>query len=208
MYILVAITAVIGGLVILALRLDSYLQDKVNTSESTTTEQTSAYFASSNKVFTTEYFQIQAPKNWAAIPSESTDTMFVYRGINEPIVEDELIIYVNSIPASLTATRLLPVELSGGGQELSPGSVSEHCNEASEDDNIDTKVLTYKKVSINCDVDNTQFNVLVGAVGGSTRMNLNRPDGTVADYSILYRNIQAIPDASTIIQIMQSFQTR
>jgi hypothetical protein len=102
----------------------------------------------------------------------------------------------------------LPVGLIPGGQGFSPGKLSDHCKEASADDNIDEKVLTYKKVSINCDVDNTQFNVLAGETGGSTRMTLNRPDGSTADYSILYRNLQAIPDATGLLQIMESFQTR
>lgn len=207
-FIFFIILVVIAGLIILAIRLDSFLQDRVNTDKSTTTEETSAYFASSNKIFTTDYFQFQAPKNWAEIPSESTDTKFVYRGINKPIIEDELIIYVNSIPGDLTATRLLPVELSPDGQAISSGLVSDHCNEASADHNIDEKVVRYKKVTVNCDIDNTQFNVLVGLVGGTTRMTLKRPNGSTADYTILYRNVKAIPDASGLLQIMQSFQTR
>lgn len=207
-YLLFIVIAVIIGLIIFAIRIDNFLQERLNTDDSTTTQKTSAYFASSNKIFTTDYFQIQAPKNWVEIPSESTDTKFVFRGMNEPIVEDELIIYVNKIPGDLTATRLLPVELSGNAQKLSSGSVSSHCNAASDNDNIDEKIVKFKKVVINCDIDNTQFNVLVGLVGGSTRMSLTRPDGSTAEYSILYRNVQAVPDASALLQIMQSFQTR
>ncbi len=202
------IIAVLAGLVVIALRLDSLLQDRVNKPELTTTDETSTYFASRNKIFTTEYFQFQAPKNWVAIPSESGNGKYVYRGINKPIVEDELIVYVNNIPGDLTATRLLPVELKPGGQELSVGSISDHCNNALTDHNIDKKVVTYKKVSLNCDVDNTQYNILVGLIGGSTRMTLNRPDGSTAEYTILYRDVRAIPDASGLLQIMQSFQTR
>lgn len=207
-YIFFIIVAVLAALIVFALRLDSLLQDRVNTPELTTTDETSTYFASRNKIFTTDYFQFQAPKNWAAIPSESGSGKYVYRGINKPIVEDELVIYVNDIPGDLLATRLLPVEASPVGQGLTVGSVSDHCNNALADHNIDEKVVTYKKVSLNCDVDNTQYNVLVGLVGGSTRMKLNRPDGSTADYTILFKDLRAIPDASALLQIMQSFQTR
>jgi hypothetical protein len=207
-YIFAIFIGIIAALIFFAIRLDSYLQSRANTFDTTTSEETSAYFASSNQVFTTQYFQFQTPKNWAEIPTESTGTKFVYRGINKPIIEDELIIYVNNIPGDLTATRLLPVKLAAGGQELSADSVSDHCNEVSADHNIDEKVVKFKGVSINCDIDNTQFNVLVGLVGGTTRMTLNRPDGSTADYTILYRNVKAIPDASGLLQIMQSFQTR
>lgn len=207
-YIFFIILAVIAGLIVLAIRVDSYLRNSANTQEATTTEQKSTYFTSGNKIFTTDYFYFQAPKNWVEISSESTDAKFVYRGLNDPIVDDELIIYVNDIPGNLSATRLLPVNLRAGGQELSSGSLSDHCKEASSDDNIDEKVVTYKKVTLNCDIDNTQFNVLVGEVGGSTRVTLNRPDGSSADYSILYRNVEAVADASDLVQIMQSFQTR
>lgn len=207
-YIFFIVVAVVAGLVVLAIRLDSLLQDRVNTVDSTTTDQTSSYFASSNKVFTTKYFQFQTSKKWVEIPSESSDTEFIYRGQNKSIIEEELTIYVNSIPSDLTATRLLPVNLTAGGQELSPGSVSGHCHEASEEKNIDEKIVTFKKVTINCDIDNTQFNMLIGQTGGSTQLILNRPDGSEARYSMLYRSFEAIPDASEIPQIMQSFQTR
>lgn len=207
-YVFFIIIAVIIGLIVLAIRLDSFLQNRLNTDDSTTSGRTSAYFASSNKIFTTDYFQFQAPKNWAEIPSESTDEKFVYRGMNKSIVEDELIIYINHIPGNLTATRLLPVKKVAGGKELSPGDIAGHCNKASKSHNIDEKVVDFKGVSINCDIDNTQFNVLVGLSGGSTLMELKRPDGSSVNYSILYRNVEAVPDASDLIQIVQSFQTR
>lgn len=207
-YIFFVIIAVIAGLIILAVRLDNFLQNRVNQTETTTSEQTSAYFASSNKVFRTDYFQFQAGKKWAEIPSESTKDKYVYRGINKTIIENELIIYVNNIPENLSATRLLPVRLPAGGQSLLPDSISGHCNEASKDHNIDEKVVTYKKVMLNCDIDNTQFNVLVGLVGDTTRMTLNRPDGSTADYTVFYRNVKAVPDASELLQVIQSFQTR
>lgn len=195
-------------LAIIIIRLDGFLQDKVNTPETTTSNQTSSYFASSDKIFTTDYFQFQAAKNWVEIPSESTTSKFVYRGVNKPIIEDELIIYVNEIPADLSATRLLPAETSASARELIPGTVSDHCNGASADHNIDEKVVTFKKVKMNCDIDNTQFNVLVGLVEGSTRMKLKRPDGSSADYTILYRNVKAIPDGTHLLEIIRAFQTR
>ena len=207
-YIFFIVIGLLIGLIVLAIRLDSFLQDRANTPQSTTSAQTSAYFASSNKVFTTDYFQFQTPKNWAEIPAESTATKFVYRGINEPIIEDELIIYVNDVPGDLSATRLLPVDSAAEGRELSHGSVSDHCREASANHNLDQKIVTFKKVSLNCDIDNTQYNVLVGLIGGTTRMKLKRPDGSTADYTILYRNVKAIPDASQLVGIVKSFQTR
>lgn len=190
-----------------AIRVDSYIQNKKNTPDQTTTEKTTAYFASSTKIFRTQYFQFQAQNNWTEIPAESTDNKFVYRGQNKSLIEEELVVYVDDIPDNLAATRILPVSLSDEGHMI-PSEVTDHCNESVGGFKSNDKIIMYKKVKVNCDIDNTQYNVLIGLSGGTTEINLIRPDSTKTKYTLYYRNVKAVPDASGLIDIVKSFQAR
>ncbi len=178
-----------------------------NTPQSTTSQETSGYFASTVQVFRSAYFQFQADKTWAEVPAESTPTKFVYRSLRATLVEHDLTIYVNDIPANLTANRVLPSNIKTGS-ELLPIAVSEHCLKAAKVSTAEDREIVVDNVRLRCNADSTNYTVLVGQSGGSTVLNLLRPDGKTAKYSILYSNLRATPDASQIMDIVSSFQTR
>lgn len=178
-----------------------------NTTESSTSQETSGYFAASIQIFRSAYFQFQADKTWAEVPAESTPTKFVYRSLRANLVEHDLTIYVNTIPPNLAANRVLPVNLKGDAEFL-PLSVSDHCKKSAGSGSVNDIDLTQDNVKFRCDADSTNYTVLVGKAGGSTVLNLLRPDGTTANYAILYSNLKATPDAAQISQIADSFQTR
>lgn len=178
-----------------------------NTNSTSTSRQTSGYFAASVKVFNSSFFQFQADKTWAEVPAESTPTKFVYRSHRANLIEHELTIYVNEIPPALAANRVLPVNLKGDS-ELLPISVSEHCLKTAGAPTGDNPVVELDRVKLACDSDSTNYTVLVGLAGGNTVLDLLRPDNTRAKYSIAYSNLKATPDATQLNQIAETFQTR
>lgn len=199
--------SVIGIIVLFAIQLDLYVQEKNNPIDQTTTSKTTSYFAKKTEIFRTKYFQFQADDNWTAIESETTDNKYVYRSFNKNIIEQELVVYINEVPEELSITRILPVEIMNGS-ELKPREISEHCNKAVGGPNVDKDQVEFKEVNFLCDVDNTQYNLAVGKVGGDTNIKLQRPDKSEANYFIYYKNLKAEPDASQLPELISSFQSR
>ncbi len=183
--------------------------DSSNTAQTTTSESTNSYFAPSINVFKTPYFQFQADKTWGEVPAESTQSKFVYRSLRSSLIEHELVIYVNQVPANLETTRVLPVNLKSNNSEMLPLNISNHCSEAlgGKTSNRAQEVLI-EKVTIMCDSDSTMYTVMAGLVDSSTNIRLDRPDGTSAVYALRYNNLRATPDSSQFTQILNTFQSR
>lgn len=206
-YILVLTIVLIALAVFAYIKIDAYLQKSQNNPNNTTTEKTTAYFAPKTKIFRTQYFQFQSDESWVEIPSESSSSTYVYRSFRNNLIEQELIIYVGDIPANLNGTRVLPVSIDQDKQ-LSINQVSEHCNKAVGGPNVGEAQVSFQEVTMLCDVDGTQYQVLVGLIGGTTKLTLPRPDGSNKAYAIYYKNVKASPDAIQFSQIVSSFQTR
>lgn len=188
------------------IKIDSYLQERRNSPESTTSAQTTSYFTPSTQIFRTPYFQFQANKNWAEVPAESSENTFVYRSLRSNLVEHDLTIYVGGAP-NVPATHVLPVRLKNDMREITPGMVSEHCKKA-VGHRLPEKMLTFEGISFLCDVDSPQYMVLAGIKGGSSQLKMKRPNGQAQNYTILYRNVTAEPETSQFLEILSSFQTR
>lgn len=199
------------ALVILATSAYAYhaflTQKVVNSQQPATSAKTSSYYSGSAHVIKAPYFQFQANKSWSQVPAESTPEKFVYRSMRTNLIEHELVIYVNDIPESLAANRVMAVDKRGGSQ-LAPISVSEHCMKTAGGSRIDDPLVTILKSQFRCDADSTNYEVLVGMVGGNNKLSLQRPDGTEAIYAIKYTNVKATPEASVLYDILSSFQTR
>lgn len=180
-----------------------------NVQQNTTSETTSGYFAPSINVFRSPYFQFQADKTWAEVPTESTANKFVYRSLRQSLIEHELVIYVDQIPANLEANRVLPVELSAGGGELVPGQVSPHCNTVvNQAIRSPQQDVVISGVRVACDSDSTNYTVFAGISGGDTRIPMKRTTGVDARYTLLYTNLKATQDAGQLSDILTSFQSR
>ncbi|MBI5357637.1 hypothetical protein HZB74_02205 [Candidatus Saccharibacteria bacterium] len=206
-YIVLSIVIVVALAVAAFIKIDSYLQKSQNTPNNTTTEKSTAYFAPATKIFRTQYFQFQSDDSWVEMPAESNLSTYVYRSFRNNLIEQELIIYVGDIPANLNATRVLPVSIKQDRQ-LSINQVSEHCNKAVGGPVIGQAQVSFEQVTMACDVDGTQYQVLVGLIGGTTNLTLSRPDGSNEVYAIYYKNVKASPDSVQFSQIVSSFQTR
>lgn len=190
-----------------------YLRDrKVNTDESTTSQKTNTIVSAQISVFKSPYFQFQASNNWVEVPQESTPNKFVYRSFRTTFLEHDLVIYVNQIPpeTEIKPTRVLPIEImSSHVNGFITGEVSEPCGVSFDKNSVkDVQLIKFSNVSFLCYGKINQYNVIVGKVGGDTNINLLRPDGTTAVYTIYYRDLRAINSSIEIDQIISSFQTR
>lgn len=173
----------------------------------TSSVQTSV-LAPSAAIFRSAFFQFQAGKAWGAVPKESTNTKFVYRRFNNNLIEAQLDIYVNlAVDQQINATRVLPATVKDDGQGLSGSFVSAPCAKETEKDR-GYKEMVLQGVTFRCNTDATDYSVLVGKEGGTTQLDMVRPDGSKASYVIHFRDLRAIPQSQDIEEITNSFQTR
>ncbi len=207
-YIAVMVVLLLVIAVGIAFKVDSMLKRERNSQEATTSAVTTSYFAPSTQIFRTKYFQFQTNKIWAEAPADSTENKFVYRSMRNNLIEHELNIYVKETPANLSATRVMPVTTINGNKELVPGTVSKHCREKAGAMTAADKIVNMDGIDMLCNVDNTQYSVIVGKKGEGTILTLTRPDKQKLTYVIYYTNVTANPEASQLVDILNTFQTR
>lgn len=186
--------------------IDGLNESSSNTEEKTTSNESAGYFAPTVNIIRSPYFQFQANKSWSQATSDSGSNKFVYRSLRGPLIERELTIYVNTTP-NLSATRVMPVNIKGTA-ELLPQTVSDHCGKANQTKQQPTVLVTLDRVNFNCQPDSTAYAVLVGVVGGNTRISLARPNGEKVTYTIYYSDVTATPSTSYLTEIISTFQAR
>lgn len=186
---------------------DTWRSSKQSNTPSAPSVQTKTTFASSFEVYRTEFFQFQASKTWKAISNESSAKKFVYRKFNKNLVEAQLDIYVNEpVHQILDANRVLPVTFNMTSDKLNAIFVSEHCAKEIKNKGYETK--TIGGVTIRCNTDTTNYSVIVGKEGGTTLLEMLRPDGSKVTYVIYFRDLRAITSPQEIQEIISTFQTR
>jgi len=159
-------------------------------------------------IFRTGYFQFQASPAWAAIANASSANMFVYRKLDQDLIQQELDIYVNQPPAILNATYVEPVLASTDGVLHAQG-VSQHCKNAQPSwARLEPTVVTYQKVTFTCVPDGTDYTVVAGEVGGTPNIKLRRPDNSLATYTLVFKDVTVLPSADQFTQILNSFEAR
>lgn len=198
-------------LILLAIFIDSYLQKRKAQTPSTPTHPISSTVEPSIQIFTTPYFQFQTNKKWNFIANESSTTKFLYRRGDRNLVSGEMVVYVNSSPTDIQATHILPVTLKEDTKSLKASFVSDVCRKNLSKTIQQTQgeaPITLQSVRFLCDVDGTNFTIIVGQENGTPIMNFTRPDGSKAGYLIYIRDLRAVPEPSEFPEIMNSFQIR
>jgi hypothetical protein len=203
----IAIIIVIG--IGIAVFVASTKDKNINQRDQASSSSTTGYYAANVQIFRTPYFQFQTDKSWSEATNESKDGKYVYRSIRNSLIKHEFIVYVGkATPASKPVTRVLPVSIASENT-LKANEISDHCSNAlPPGQKGGIKVVTYKSVTFDCFADNTQYNVIVGQIGGTPKLSLLRPDGGKETYTIYYSNVTANPESSQLQQIIASFQTR
>ncbi len=162
-------------------------------------------------LFTTEYFQFQVDKKWVEIPEASTPTKFVYKSKNGPLVEHQLVIYVDDKPTANDAytTRVYPVKLTSDGRLENVNGVSDHCKSGIKTGlKNEPEAVEYNGVKFICNAPGVNYRVFVGQVGGTTSLPLTRPNGQIKNYTIVYDDVRAYPSSNQIDAIVSTFRTR
>ncbi len=176
-----------------------------NPDDQTTSEASTTTIVAKDQTFQTPYFQFTAGRSWVADAGASGNGVYVYRSMRSKLLEHQLTVYVNSPPPKLEVTRVLPITIEKNA--ITIGAVSEHCGKVTGYNRQLTTTIV-SGVTISCFGDDTKYSVLAGLVGGTPQMNLSRPDGSMATYTIYYSNVTAMPDAAQFSEIMQTFRTR
>lgn len=200
---LITIIVLLGGWVLIK----TFLFVKPAPEMPTSSEQTRVQ-TPSIKIFRSAFFQFQASDSWIEDAKATKENVFVYRSFRGPLVEHDLTIYINPMVGRLEASRVLPIEVSDNGF-IVPDRVSDHCRTApGAKDGQDSQQMSWFDVSFLCDIDGTNYTVIVGRKGANTTLQLLRPDNTSANYIIYYRNLRANPDGQELESIVKTFQTR
>ncbi len=170
------------------------------------TQKTHTVQARLATVMNSSSFQFQAPKDWVEVPNETTTSRFVYRRYNGHLIEKELRIYVDTPIDQVKAARVLPVTIQG--QKLVATAVSEPCRQAPWFTNhaLMPDTVSWQKVRFLCDAESSDYSVIIGQIGGSSVLPIQRATGAVGYYSMLYRDLSADQKPDDVQNIIQSFQ--
>ncbi len=186
-----------------------WIATKLRSSTSVVSVESNATVQSSTiNIFRTPFFQFQADDSWSEVPEVSTETKFVYKSLNGPLVEHQLTVFVNEkAPAKFAATRVFTTELDKGLFKKVSGT-EKHCNTDEEGLKNEPKVVTFNQVTFNCDLGSNIFRVFVGIIGGTNEIAATRQNGETATYTIIYDDLTFLPSANQINSIMSTFQIR
>lgn len=171
-------------------------------------QETTIIQQSSVTVLRSEYFQFQATSGWSQVQGSTVPGQYLYRNLSNNLINQEISVFVNTLPEDMTAEYVLPVSVDAKGL-LHAEQTSEHCKNYSAKGISATSLESkYQDISFKCHVDGTDYTILVGLKGQSTTMRLPRPNGTTAQYVIRYRDLTANPGPGQVSNMISSFQTR
>lgn len=197
---------------VLVIGVDWLLGQLSNSNTIVSKENTTSVQSANVSVYRTEYFQFQAPEEWVAISSESTDKKFVYVKNSGSLITQKLEIFVDR-PATLSeadfkVTNVLPVETSDLGNFINIGEVSSHCSESWPPElQRNPSRITHNTVSFVCSPDSKQYNIVVGEYDADEEISATLSDGRDISVTILYSDLTAYPSPGDIYNIISSFNT-
>ncbi len=199
---LVAGIAVIGAVVV---GIDAIHQATKNDTQEGT--PSTSEVRASIREFDTDYFSFTAPSGWRSIKEETSSNVFVFRSYRGTLVENELKVYINNPePENLAVSRVMPVRIDEASSRIIPTQISEHCSKAAGTTIAHGPIkVSVDEASFLCNIDETNFTVIVSEKGGGTTLRLKRSDGTIANYSFLFRSSTVPPETTQFVDILNSF---
>jgi len=204
----VGVIVIVIGLVFAAIWFDAKRLAQQAGPSKATAPKTLSYEVETD-TFTTKYFEMETPVSWEFIEKSSSPNKFVYYNFRHKLVRGTITVYVNQPPAPehQRATRLLTARVGVDGFLKPDLDVSDHCNKVAPGKNrVGGEDIKFKGIAFPCDNDATWYSALVGLDGGSTAMNIKRPDGTTAQYIIYYTNPSAEMSGTDFVEVMRKFK--
>jgi len=179
---------------------------KQNDQKPASSETTISTVSAQTITFDTPYFSFTVPNTWQDIPKESTPQKYVYRSYRGNLVEQELNVYVNSSGEDTSAVRILPVTYETSTGKFAQYDISEHCSTKAGTKNVHQPVrVSISGSSLMCQIDGTNYLVVVGMKGGSEAMQLKGPSGQNMRMTIFYRNSIVPADPDKLVKLIQQF---
>lgn len=167
--------------------------------------------ASTINVFRTQFFQFQADKKWQeVIDSSGTNDRFVYRSFDSTLLQQELIVEVDTIrkvPLDNEQTsRVLPIEIKNN-RMVTVDAISPHCERLLDESlRNDQQTVTYRNADFPCNPDSSVFMVAVALVGGNNIIPYNDANDVPREIKITYRDSSFTPTGSQLDNIINTFQ--
>jgi len=170
--------------------------------------ETTTSFVSSNTItFENEHFTFTVPNTWRDIPKESSAQKYVYRSYRGELVEEELDVYINSSGEDTSAVRVLPVTYDSASGKFTQSEISDHCStKAGTKAAYQPVRVSIADSSLMCQIDGTNYLVVVGLKGGSEAMQLQGPGGKNVQMTIFYRNSIVPPESEKLVKLINQFK--
>ena len=164
------------------------------------------------KTWTTDWFTFRTDSSWEEVPEiTKPNQIYTYRQKNGGNPQGLFQIYVENTPLSGAESyfsNVLPIEISAEGV-LKPGSIQPKCDDLiAKGKTLFPQDVKQADVTFNCWPGTTQFYAVAGQVGGTSTMQIKRPNGEIAPYIITYRNLGFYSSESTFVQVMSTFKVR
>lgn len=205
-----AVALVVLGVGVIAV--DSILNRLSTSNTVVTNETTSSVQAASVSVYRSPYFQFQAPDEWVAVASQTSDNMYTYVKNSNSLVEERLVVHIDrpaaAIDSDLKITHVLPVQANVSGLFTDVGKVSSQCDESWPDGlKRNPSRIVHEGISFVCSIGSGQYNVVLGEKDGDENITVIGQDGSEVTLTIVYSNLTAYPSPGDLYAIASSFST-
>lgn len=160
--------------------------------------------------FTNDYFQFQDTGTWIIDKNNSTPNKLTYHKFRKNQLEHEMVIYINQVPIPLylAAPRVLPVRIINNNS-FQATNISNPCVSAyAKDELLKVKELSFAGTTMLCDPGSAQYLVVLAEINGDYRLKLKRPNGSLIQFVITYKDNGLTSQPDSLINIAGSFQTR
>ena len=158
-------------------------------------------------------FTVDIPSEWHAVPSSQTISgAYGWQGVSTDGSGRRLDVYIDTVPTTLAANRVLPVQVVGDGLQ-SNGAVSDNCadfaDKSKESVATATAPAAWNGVAFVCDLGNYERDVVViGTPAGVNDVAIKGRTTGLHHIMLVYTDDSITPDYSVFMAIIRSFQVR
>lgn len=162
-------------------------------------------------------FSMELPGDWKVInrKNEPTENSITWQSVKSPGGGRSLKIYIDTIPATHSVNRLLPVTAQGG--TIATGDISENCATFTQGGTLNAGLATqlkdtpakWNKVDFICDLPRVVDNeVGTGSTEGINTVSLTGPAKGTHKYFFLYTEHNNQPDYEIFYNALRTFKAK
>lgn len=204
-----ALLFTIASIIMLALLSIYFLSNLSNQNSQSAIGKKIIGHISGPKLFKNQFFEFYSSDDWTYDAHDSTPSEIMYLLHNDGVVSGSLEVYINQQPINnnLQATRVVPAKVNGN-QLTDIGAISGPCGQVYPPNALQRiKEVSIDSTSMLCVPDSSQYEVIVGSVGGNYNLKMLRSNGQIASYIILYRSLSFTPDGGPLESLLPTFKS-